>query len=236
MECAKTRSNLKRKTTEGENEKTGSDAFIFNLKDASFIRGNLKLNQAFLCETEDRYPDYRMERFGKYCDIKKALPHLSPIGLLDALKSRVSGPLNVFELLKKSYEVNNFKKVINATRDRVHDATELPKFSKKFNLSYCSPWLSKAEPQSVTNSKADPEKSNIYANVTATHHVDDDFVVVEENGDFGQLGYSSSAVLVKATVGFPPICDDEIWTVGWIQGLTKDLSKYYYDKNKRFVV
>ena len=193
MECAKTRSKLKRKTTESECEKTVSDAFIFNLKDGSFIRGNLKLNSALLRETEDRYPNYRMERFGKYCDIKKALPRLSPIGLLDALKSKVNGPLNIFEILKHSSEdnnVNTFKKVINATRDRVHDVTDLPKYSKNFNLSYCSPWLCKAEPLSVTNSRADPELSNIYANVTATHHVDDDFVVVEENSITGLfVGY-----------------------------------------------
>ena len=152
--------------TEGKHDIT--DAFIFNLKDEGFIHGNMKLNSDLMCNIEKRCPIYRMERFCKYCDVQKTLPRFSPAKLLNIYKSKVSGNFNMFNLLKQRSKDNDektFKKVFKTTRDRIHSATKKPKYSAKFDLSYCSPWLSKAEPLSVTNSKAYPEKSNIYTNI-----------------------------------------------------------------------
>ena len=236
MECYEAGKKLIRKTSERKYDETG--VFIFNSKDEDFIHGNIKLNPALICKIEKRCPIYRMERFCKYCDVQKALPRLSPAKLSDIYKSKVSGCFNMFNLLKQRSKDNDektFKKVFKTTRDRIHSATKKPKYSEKFDLSYCSPWLSKAEPLSVTNSKAYPEKSNIYTNITATHHVDDDFVVVQESGE-ERFGFSNSAILVRATVAFPPICQSEIWTVGWIQGVTKDFTTYVYDKNEKLVI
>ena len=171
-----------------------------------------------------------MERFSNACDIRKVFPDSE---LLDTLMARVNVPID----MTHNYSDSDFKKIFSATLDRIHSGKEMPWSSEDFNRSHCSPWLSKAEPLSVVQSRESrksKERANIYTNITATHSVDNDYIVVQET-EGKPFGYCTSAVVVKATVAFPPICEGEVWTIGWIQGVTKHLTSCYDDNNIRFV-
>ena len=190
-----------------------------------------------------RYPRYRFERFCNSCDVRTAFPEQAE-QVEGVLKNRVDFTFNFYEVFRHGFEDlprATFLRVFGATLERIHGESEIPKNSENnlCDLSLCSPWLCKDEPESVKHSKNNPEEGNIYVNITAIHSVADDYVVVQEkyerlhSDEPDMVSFCPSAVLVKATVAFPPICHGEIWTVGWIQGIKEDITDYYYD-GKRF--
>ena len=82
-------------------------------------------------------------------------------------------------------------------------------------------WPSKETPPSVLSSQKSSFGGKIYSSVSAKH-IDDSLVVQETEG---RIGYLPSLFVAKATVAFPPVCEGEVWTVGWIQALTKNEAK-----------
>ena len=87
-------------------------------------------------------------------------------------------------------------------------------------LKSCTPWLSKEFPQSVRrnvrlsqNSKSSEEK--IYASIEVDYG--DDYVLVQETED--HFGYIPQTFAAGGTVAFPPIDENEIWTIGFVQAV-----------------
>ena len=213
---------------------------------AAFVHGLIYLNPDLISKPDYRYPNYKFERFNNTCDVQRAFPWWSPTNVEAFLKTKANIRFNFYDVFDRVYNDplhSTFMRTFDATLDRVHHGSEIPKNSGNnlCDLSQCSPWLSKEKPKSVKHSQDNPGEGNIYVNITATHSVADDYVVVQEKYNYfsnnsHSIGYCPSAVLVKATVAFPPICEGEIWTVGWIHGVKKDLADYFYDRNRRFVV
>ena len=215
---------------------SNSKELVFTGDDLGFIHGLIYLNPVYKCGLVLRLPNYRMERFSNACDVRKALPDSEIMDTL--MKSANAKSVNMSDLWYRNNDDSDFKKVFAAAFDRIHRDKELPSFTEDFNLSECSPWLSKAEPLSVVQSiesRKGKERANIYTNIRALHSVQDDYIVVQET-EGKPFGYSTSALVVKATVAFPPICEAEVWTIGWIQGVTTNLSSCYFDDNTRFAV
>ena len=214
---------------------------------AGFLHGLVYLNPELISNPEYRYPNYKFERFNNTCDVQRAFPTWSQTNVKRFLKSKVNFRFNFYNVFEHDYNdplQPAFKRTFDATLNRVHRGAEIPTNSQNnmCDLSLCSPWLSKEQPKSVEQSKDNPGEGNIYINITATHSVADDYVVVQEKYEYSSIfiqnliGYCPSAVLVKATVAFPPICEGEIWTVGWIHAVKKDLTECFSDRNERFVV
>ena len=90
------------------------------------------------------------------------------------------------------------------------------------NLPSCYLWPSKETPPSVLKSQICSFSGKIYSSVSAKH-IDDSLVVQETES---RIGYLPSLFVAKATVAFPPVCEGEVWTVGWIQALKKNEAKF----------
>lgn len=240
VECTDIEKYLKRKTVEVETAE-------LEYEKAAFTHGLIYLNLELLSNPVRRYPSYRFKRFNNKCDVEKAFPKLNPTQVKEFLNKNVNFRFNFYDVFEHQYNDPlhpDFMRTFDATLDRVHHAAEIPTNSENnlCDLSQCSPWLSKEKPKSVKQSEDNPGEGNIYTNITAYHNVANDYVVVQEKYEYNSIfiqnfiGYCPSAVLVKATVAFPPICEGEIWTIGWIQGVKKDLIDYYYDRNRRLFV
>ena len=210
------------------------NGLLLNEDDIKFLNGIVDLNPYLLCNLEQRSPDYPIGRFSEHCDVKSAFPGVSEPQIEWALKQKIG--LNSTNLLSHNdLSTIMFKHIFNAAIERTYLMPTSNLNDENFDLTLCSPWPSKKEPESVTKSKKEPGKGKIYTNIQATHRVADDFVVEQETEDGERLGYVTSHVLIKATVAFPEIRDGGIWTIGWIQGLTKGVMGSYYEQNERFV-
>ena len=123
----------------------------------------------------------------------------------------VTGIINLNPLLVKNVKERipnyNSKKISN-TYDVLNP-----------NFSLCSLWPSIEKPSSAVESHKYLLKGKIYSSISAKHCGTNDFVVFQETEKL--IGYMPMFFSAKATVVFPPICQGEVWTVGWIQAVTK---------------
>ena len=225
---------MKRKIAEPKPETFYIDGLVLNKDDINFINGIIDLNPHLLCNLEQRSPDYPIGRFSEHCDVETAFPGLTEPQIEWALKQKIGfNSTNLFS--HNDLNTVMFKNIFNAAIERTYLMPTSNLNDQNFDLTLCSPWPSKKEPESVTKSKREPEKGKIYTNIQATHKVADDFVVEQETEDGERFGYVTSPILIKATVAFPQICDGEIWTIGWIQGIKKNVMGCYYEQSERFV-
>ena len=159
-------------------------------------------------------PKYRYARFADACDVTNTF------SMVDEADSILNDRVDDFTLddLRNLADLRDvsFGQMIQTVRRRFHQFVPVPDHS---DLRKCTPWLSKKRPESVERSTNRPLVGNIYVGVVATHSSDDDFVVVQETES--QFGYMPHVFAAKATVAFPPICHGEVWTVGWVQAVTK---------------
>ena len=87
-------------------------------------------------------------------------------------------------------------------------------------LKSCTPWLSKDFPQSVKRNvrlsqSRDSSEEKIYASIEVDYG--DDYVLVQETDD--RFGYIPQTFAAGGTVAFPPVDDNEIWTIGFVQAV-----------------
>ena len=233
-ECTETSGCLKRKKAEHKPVNLDLNSLVKIDNDEGFLTGINDLNPYLICNIEQKSPDYPIGRFCEYCDVKTVFPEATEPQIESTLNKRMG--FNSTNLLSHNdIRVIVFKQIFKAATERTYPLPTSKLNDQNFDLTLCSPWPSKKEPESVTKSKREPEKGKIYTNIQATHKVADDFVVEQETEDGEKFGYVTSPVLIKATVAFPQICEGEIWTIGWIQGLTKGLMGCYYEQNERFV-
>ena len=187
-------------------------------------------------EVVPRMPKYRYGRFANACDVTKAWPvDVSVRGIppetflnlpVDGLSLK---SLKLCERIKNP----NLQHLLNTTIRRI-DGFELQKHYQYIDLSFCSFWLNKDKPLSVIKSSKSPLNGKIYASVSVRHDVSDEYLFVQELET--RFGYTSPMFAAKATVAFPPICHGEVWTVGWIQGVTKYEAKVQNkNENNRFL-
>ena len=165
-------------------------------------------------------PKYRNSRFANVCDVMKSLP----VSVNAEAKTFLDIPLDSSSLkCLETYQPqikNSFlNKLLTATRKRIEGNFGTPMYYNYLNLSLCSLWLNKDKPASKTESSKSPLNGKIYASVSVRHsHVNKSLLVQEFET---WVGNTMPIFAARATVAFPPICDGEVWTVGWIQGVTK---------------
>ena len=188
------------------------------IENENFRNGIINLNPLLRRNVEHRLPRYTIGRFANVRDVQRVSPRSSNEVIKNILKIFYdSGCLNIKQQ----------KQIVEEARNRVHQSIEKPIPSKQFDLSACSPWLSKEKPLSARPILNNPMKQTIYTSISALHSVENDFIQVEDTDM--SFGYIYSGILIKATVAFPPVCEDEIWTVGWINALEFDKKYYHYD-------
>ena len=179
---------------------------------------------------KSRMPKYQYKRFANPIHFKNCFPHEETLLSLDSFVDESS-----LKYLKNKRRVLNnasFRKLLGTVEQRFHQIIPKP---KHYDLSLCSPWLSKKRPMSVKNCRNRPHEGKIYIGATVTHSSDDDFVAVQE-AEEDLIGYMPPIFAAKATVAFPPICEGEVWTVGWVQTLTKSSMIKYCDNNFTLVI
>ena len=197
-------------------------------ENTKFLNGLINLNSSLVNKVNLRMPNYKYKRFADACDVIKTFPFIQNVR--EFLNSRLN-----FQTMKDLEEYNCFEDAgflelaINA-RKRFHQFVPM---QNDFDVSMCSPWLSKELPLSVENCKKSPLQGTIYTSLSVTHSSADEFVVAQETDS--RVGYAHPGFAAKATVAFPPICEGEIWTIGWIQAVTKLDTRYCFE-NKTLVV
>ena len=80
-----------------------------------------------------------------------------------------------------------------------------------------SPWLRKEAPESVQTSEGSLLGGKVYVTMTTGYRCD--YLLLQETEN--HFGYMPPCFNVRATVAFPPVCKNEVWTVGFIQAVTK---------------
>ena len=222
IECTKSNQSLKR------NRRESNEKLTMHLEEnRNFLSGIINLNPLLINKVEKRMPKYMFKRFANACDL---------INTFQMIKKDLNIKKNLNTYLDSCHlkDLANSQEckdkyidwLIKSVKTRVHQSLKKPKRS---NLSFCSPWLSKEKPKSAKECDKSIMKGKIYTSVSARHSNSDDFVVVQETES--QIGYMPAVFIAKATVAFPPICKGEVWTIGWIQAMTKADKFIYYDQN-----
>ena len=192
-----------------------------------FLDGIIYLNPLLNSKVEVRMPAYSFERFGNVCDVKKAFPSFKSSDMSQTrnfLETRLSQSLlKTFYVRKPLTEYSSkISKLMKETESRILETGKKPPQS---NLHHCTPWLSKNKPLSAVESLKDPLKGKIYTSISVRHSAENDKVAVQETETC--IGYMPPVFSAHATVAFPPICKGEVWTIGWIQAITKAESSTY---------
>ena len=179
---------------------------------------------------KSRMPNYKYKRFANPIDLKNCFPHEETRPSLDNFVDEST--LKELKIKCKSPKNKGFKNLLRTVDQRFHQVVPKP---MHYDVSLCSPWLSKKRPVSVKNCRNMPFEGKIYIGATVTHSSDDDFVAVQEAGE-DVIGYMPPIFAAKATVAFPPICEGEVWTVGWVQALTSSSMIKSFNNNFTSVI
>ena len=182
--------------------------------ESDFLSNKIKLNPKLVNKIQMRMPKYTFARFANPCDVTNTfrimINEAEPL-----LNFHVSdATLDDLDNLDNLRDVD-FAYLLLTVRHRFHQFVAMPLHS---DLRWCTPWLSKERPASVKSS-TNSLLGKIYVGIVTTHSSDADFVAVQEAER--RFGYMPPVFGAKATVAFPPICHGEVWTVGWVQALSK---------------
>ena len=157
-------------------------------------------------------PRYSLGRFANLEDVLKACPDRDLATKHMTKQIRKELLVNLRQMYRFGTDFLN--KVSDAVRDRAH-AEHGEILHSCMGVS--TPWLKKEAPKSVQTSSTNQLKGKIY--VTMTTKYENDHLYVQETEDL--FGYMPPCFNVRATVAFPPVCKNEVWTVGFIQAVTK---------------
>ena len=195
------------------NQKMAANKHVDVSNPDNFLEGIIYLNPLLNSEVERRMPGYSFGRFGNGRDVKKAFPDFEMSQTMNFLKTPLCP-----SLLKKFKPIKGSKisKLMKETESRILEIGEKP---SKSDLHHCTPWLSKNKPLSSVESLKSPLKGKIYISISLRHSAENDKVIVQETETC--IGYMPPVFSAHATVAFPPICKGEVWTIGWIQAVTK---------------
>ena len=197
---------------------SSKDADVWNAE--TFMDDIVYLNPLLNSKLEFRMPAYSFERFGNVCDVKETFPSVKSSDMSQTrnfLETRLSQSLlETFDLLEPMEYPSVISKLMKGTESRILEIGEKP---PQCDLHNCTPWLSKKKPLSSVKSLKSPLKGKIYISISLRHSAENDKVIVQETETC--IGYMPPVFSAHATVAFPPICKGEVWTIGWIQAVTK---------------
>ena len=190
-------------------------------EDSNFLDHLVNLNPLLVKKIEPRMPKYKWKRFANNSDVYEALAIDVSVRNIDTeaiLNKLVSS--NTLKNLENGDPVENleFSVLLRKAEERISGAYGNAN-GRGANLSWCTPWLNKEKPRSVTESRNNLLNGKIYASISVNHSVADDFLYFQET--YTDIGYISPLFSAIATVAFPPVCEGEVWTIGWIQAMTK---------------
>ena len=190
-------------------------------EDSNFLDDLVNLNPLLVKKNEQRMPKYQWKRFANTGDVYEA--HAIDVFFRNIDTETVLNKLvssNTLKNLENGIPVENWKFsiLLHNTHERISRAYGNAN-GRGANLSLCTPWLNKEKPRSVTESRNNLLNGKIYASISVNHSVADDFLYFQETDT--DIGYISPLFSAIATVAFPPVCEGEVWTIGWIQAMTK---------------
>ena len=198
-------------------------------KDCDFLHNVVNLNPLLVKNKEPMMPKYKLKRFANTGDVYSAYAidvFFKNLDTKTILNKHVS--TNTLENLENGDPIENlefsflqFKTEERISRDYGNG------YGRGANISLCTPWLNKEKPRSVTESRNNLLNGKIYASISVNHSVSDDFLYVHETET--KIGYINPLFAAQATVAFPPVCEGEVWTIGWIQAMTKCETTTHYE-------
>ena len=200
-------------------------------QELSYLNGLVSLNKNFFNPNLARIPKYLISRFFNLTDIKNKDDLKYKNNFEDLLNTILfKQEIDKFSSCKKA-DISTLK-VMSFYLNCIHDVNKAYFCS---TLKLCSPWPNKKALNSLGNYKGKKEKGKVYSSLGVVYRNDQQVrLVVQESEEW--FGYCPYIFRAHATVLFPPIAQDEIWTIGFIQGITKSEVETIYTEGIRFVL
>ena len=184
----------------------------------SFLSGLISLNKNFFNPNTIRMPKYLTSRFFNVSEQKN--------------KSKVY--ITCFENLLSRYKTEANFPVPESFHFHLNKVLDVDKDYFCSTLKLCSPWPNKKTLKHVDNYERKKEESKVYCSLGVVYRNDPEarLVVQESEKWFGYYPYVFGS---HATILFPPITKDEIWTIGFVQGVTKSKIEIIHSEGIRLV-
>ena len=189
-----------------------------------FMDSFVKVTPLVMDTDEFRVPRYTVSRFDSDRDFAEARPVLERRGVL---RPHAEFPLGENELVGLSrgqgFSSNYLKTLADVRSERD------PHRRSKLKVPFCSPWQNGSAPlSSITNGER-PLEGKVYCSVQV-YFSGDDYVLSQENE--GIFCYQPFWTHATALVAFPRVEENEVWTVGWVQGISKSFIDMRYKNEK----
>ena len=198
-------------------------------QELSFLSGLINLNKDFFNPSVSRMPKYSTSRFYDVSNPKvRNEENLKHIVCFEHVLNRCQqiGEESGFRKLPKG----SILRLMSIYLHRIHKVSR-EHFAS--TLALCSIWPNEKTIEALVKRK-NKDEGKIYSSLGVVYRNDPKvrLVVQESEGWFGYLPYVFKA---HATVLFPPIKKGEIWTIGFVQGITKGKMEVNYNEGLRFV-
>ena len=199
-------------------------------QELNFLNGLISLNKNFFYPSVSRIPKYLMSRFYDVNDhklnINKNLRDILSFEKVLDLHQQAGEEFNYLKIKENS----KILKLMSTHLNRIHNVNEEHFCS---TLEFCSPWPDiKAVESSEKHKSIDGCK--IYSSIGVIYRNDPKVRLVVQESE-GWFGYSPDIFKAHATILFPPIEKHEVWTIGFVQGVTKNYMENSYKNGLRFV-
>ena len=198
-------------------------------QELNFLNGLISLNKNFFNPSVSRMPKYLTSRFYDVNDpLVRNKENLKHIVCFENVLKRCQkmGEESGYRELPKGSVV----RLMSIYLHRIHKVN-VEHFAS--TLSLCSIWPNKKKAKSSIKHR-NKDKGKIYSSLGVVYRNDPKVrLVVQESK--GYFGYSPDIFKAHATVLFPPIEKHEIWTIGFVQGITKGKMEVNYNEGLRFV-
>ena len=185
---------------------TSWDVANFDNGDLETLFKNGLLSFRFRSEASSRFPKYTLSRFVTNVEVSPK-------------ENQVVDKYVLSKGLDCLYRVFHSNKSINAESKK--RSLEKDKGFFCASLQDCSPWPMKPNPPSVESSRSKVHEGKIYACLEMYYKNNQGLHVVESDRKFA---YKAHAMIGSGSVLFPPVANNEVWSVGFIQYLENDKS------------
>ena len=198
-------------------------------QELKFLNGLISLSKNFFYPRVSRIPKYLMSRFYDVNDHKlKINKNLRYILSFEETLDQYQQACEKFNY--REIEENSNLRHMSICLNRIHNVNKEHFCS---TLKLCSPWPDIKAVENLEKNKSKDE-CKIYSSLGVIYRNDPKVrLVVQESEDW--FGYSPDIFKAYATVLFPPIGKGEIWTIGFVQGVTKNFMERSYKNGLRLV-
>ena len=198
-------------------------------QELNFLNGLISLNKNFFNPCVIRMPKYKARRFFDAKDPKlKVDKKFKDFLFIKKILNRCqkAGEKSIY----LETEDNSKLKHMSTCLNRIHDVNKEHFCS---TLKLCSPWPDIKGVEKLEKYKSKDE-GKIYSSLGVVYRNDPKVrLVVQESEEL--FGFFPYIFKTHATVLFPPIEKKEIWTIGFVQGITKDYLEINHENEIRFV-